>query len=70
MNLITEFEDSPILKFVYKNISYFLDNPIRRMFNDPIMKVKAAGIRSGMDVLEVGCGSGYFTLPAAKFSRR
>ena len=66
MNLITEFEDSHILKFVYKKLSYFLDNPIRRLFNDPIKKVKAAGIRSGMDVLEVGCGSGYFTLPAAK----
>jgi demethylmenaquinone methyltransferase/2-methoxy-6-polyprenyl-1,4-benzoquinol methylase len=66
MNLINEFEDSPMLKFVYQNISYFLDNPIRRLFNDPVKKVKAAGIRSGMNVLEVGCGSGYFTLSAAK----
>lgn len=66
MNLITEFEDSPMLKFVYKNMSYFLDNPIRRWFNDPVKKIKAAGIRSGMDVLEVGCGSGYFTIPAAE----
>jgi len=66
MNLVTEFEDSPLLKFIYKNMGCFLDNPIRRWFNDPVKKIKAAGIRSGMDVLEVGCGSGYFTFPAAK----
>ncbi len=66
MNLITEFEDSPLLKFIYRNMGCFLDNPIRRWFNDPVEKIKAAGVRPGMDVLEVGCGSGYFTLPAAE----
>ena len=66
MNLITEFEDSPLLKLIYRNMGCFLDNPIRRRFNDPGEKIKAAGILPGMDVLEVGCGSGYFTLPAAK----
>jgi ubiquinone/menaquinone biosynthesis C-methylase UbiE len=66
MNLISEFEDSPLLKFVYRNMGSFLDNPIRRWFNDPAEKLKASGINPGMDVLEVGCGSGYFTIPAAK----
>jgi demethylmenaquinone methyltransferase/2-methoxy-6-polyprenyl-1,4-benzoquinol methylase len=66
MNLITEFEDSFLLKLVYKNMGFFLDNPIRKWFNDPIRKLKAAGIQSGMDVLEVGCGTGFFTIPAAE----
>ena len=66
MNLIRKFENSPPLKLIYDNISFFLDHPIRRMFNDPVKKVEAAGIHSGMSVLEVGCGSGYFTIPAAK----
>jgi ubiquinone/menaquinone biosynthesis C-methylase UbiE len=66
MNLITEFEDSPLFRFIYNNMSVFLNHPIRRMFNDPVKKVKAAGIHPGMYVLEVGCGSGYFTIPAAE----
>ena len=66
MNLITEFEDSPLLKLVYRNMGVFLDNPIRRWLNDPVKTLEAAEIRSGMDVLEVGCGSGYFTVPAAE----
>lgn len=66
MNLITEFEDSPLLKLVYRNMGFFLDNTIRRWLNDPVKTLEAAGIRSGMDVLEVGCGSGYFTVPAAE----
>jgi ubiquinone/menaquinone biosynthesis C-methylase UbiE len=65
MNMITEFEDSLLLKLIYRNMGFFLDNPIRRWLNDPVEKIRAAGIRPGMDVLEVGCGSGYFTLPAA-----
>lgn len=64
--MITEFEDSPLLKLIYRNMGLFLDNPIRRWLTDPVEKIKAAGIRPGMDVLEVGCGSGYFTLPAAE----
>ena len=66
MNFISEFQDSPLLKFIYNNMNLFLDHPIRMMFNDPVKKVKAAGIYSGMYVLEVGCGSGYFTIPAAE----
>jgi len=66
MNLITKFEDSPLLRFIYNNMSVFLNHPIRRMFNDPVKKIKAAGIHTGMCGLEVGCGSGYFTIPAAE----
>lgn len=65
-NLITKFEDSPMLKFIYKNMCHFLDNPLRRWFNDPVKTIRAAGVRPGMDVLEVGCGSGYFTIPTAE----
>jgi ubiquinone/menaquinone biosynthesis C-methylase UbiE len=36
------------------------------LFRDPYEALKAAGLRQGQDVLEVGCGPGFFTIPAAK----
>ena len=66
MNIITRFYDTPPLRFIYKNMGYFLDHPLRRKFNNPNKIVKSAEICRGMKVLEVGCGSGYFTIPAAQ----
>lgn len=35
------------------------------LFRDPYEPLRAAGLRSGQRVLEVGCGPGFFTVPAA-----
>jgi len=43
-----------------------LDSPPRRRLNDPERTLAGAGIRPGMQVLEIGCGTGYFTLSAAR----
>jgi len=39
---------------------------LRRKLNNPVKTLEAAGVRSGQEVLEVGCGSGFFTINAAK----
>ncbi len=37
-----------------------------RLFRDPYRVLDAAGLKPAQDVLEVGCGPGFFTVPAAK----
>ena len=61
-----KFEDSPLVNFVFKNMLHFLDSPVRRWFNDPVKILKASGVQPGLHVLEVGCGTGFFTIPAAE----
>ena len=47
-------------------ISIMHDNPILPVFRNPYKLLEAAGVRSGQKVLEVGCGPGFFTIPAAR----
>jgi ubiquinone/menaquinone biosynthesis C-methylase UbiE len=46
-------------------LCYSFDNPLRRLVHDP-ERLLAADVRSGMTVLDIGCGMGYFTLGMAK----
>lgn len=45
------------------------DNPLLPIFKNPYKLLKSAGLKSGQKVLEVGCGPGFFTIPAAKIVR-
>jgi len=42
------------------------DNRLLPYFRNPYKLLRAAGLKQGQTVLEVGCGPGYFTIPAAK----
>lgn len=44
----------------------WLDNPKRLKYNNPEKLLRGSGIQPGQTVLEIGCGSGFFTIPAAK----
>mgnify|MGYP000390650936 FL=1 len=39
---------------------------LRRWLMNPVTTLRGAEIQTGQTVLEVGCGTGFFTLPAAK----
>ena len=44
----------------------FVHETMYGLFRNPERALQDAGVTSGMRVLEVGCGPGFFTLPAAK----
>jgi ubiquinone/menaquinone biosynthesis C-methylase UbiE len=50
----------------YWTIRLMHDNPILPLVRNPYKLLKAAGLENGYKVLEVGCGPGFFTIPAAR----
>ncbi len=42
------------------------DNPERRQWQDPEQILSSIGTESGMVFIDLGCGDGYFALPAAR----
>lgn len=47
-------------------ISLMHDNPLLPHLKNPYRSLEAAGLKPGQKVIEVGCGPGFFTIPAAK----
>jgi demethylmenaquinone methyltransferase/2-methoxy-6-polyprenyl-1,4-benzoquinol methylase len=63
-------EDSVPARFLFSLISpamaEVMESPWRYRLNDPVKALRAAGVQPEQQVLEVGCGTGFFTLPAAE----
>jgi ubiquinone/menaquinone biosynthesis C-methylase UbiE len=47
-------------------INLMHDNPLLPLLKNPYRVLETAGLKLGQKVLEVGCGPGFFTIPAAK----
>jgi ubiquinone/menaquinone biosynthesis C-methylase UbiE len=48
-------------------MGYFLLSPIRKLFENP-RKILSPFVKKGMNILEPGCGMGYFTMEAARLT--
>lgn len=57
---------SRILNIIYKFPAAVWDSGLRRWLQNPENILQGAHLQVGQTVLEVGCGSGFFTIPAAK----
>ncbi len=57
---------SRFMNFIFKPSGAVMESRLRRWLMPPEKTLKGAGINLGQIVLEAGCGSGFFTLSAAK----
>jgi len=52
--------------FIYKMTELNHDSKLMAVFRNPYKLLKAAGLKPGLKVLEIGCGPGAFTIPASE----
>lgn len=52
--------------WVFKIIELIHDNPLMPLLRNPYKLLKVAGLKERLKVVEVGCGPGFFTIPAAE----
>ena len=62
LRIIKKFYHRPAPAFIGR----FLDSPTRRWLQPPDKVIERSGIKPGMIVLDLGCGSGAFTMPVAR----
>jgi len=58
--------DSKFLNTIFKPAGIMMGSKLRRFLFDPVKTLQSAEIKPGQFVLEVGCGTGFFTIPAAQ----
>jgi ubiquinone/menaquinone biosynthesis C-methylase UbiE len=44
----------------------YVEEAVRRKWHEPETTLKEIGLRAGMVFMDIGCGDGFFTIPAAQ----
>ncbi|MBK5101305.1 MAG: class I SAM-dependent methyltransferase [Desulfobacteraceae bacterium] len=58
--------NSKILNLLFKPAGVMMESRLRQWLMNPVKTLQGAGIQLGQTVLEVGCGTGFFTMPTAQ----
>ncbi len=58
--------NSKLLNLVFKPAGLLMGSRVRSWIMNPVKTLEIAGIHPGLTILEVGCGTGFFTIPAAQ----
>ena len=61
-----ELRKSKLLNLLFKPAGVMMESRLRQWLMNPVKTLRGAGIQPGQTVLEVGCGAGFFTIPAAE----
>lgn len=60
--------NSKVLNLLFKPAGLLMGSRARKWFMDPVEQLRIADVRPGQTILEVGCGTGFYTIPAAKMT--
>ncbi len=58
--------NSKLLNLLFKPAGLLMGSKFRQWLLDPVKTLRGADIQPGQTILEVGCGTGFFTIPAAQ----
>ena len=58
--------NSRFLNLLFKPAGMMMESRLRKWLMNPVKTLQGAGIAPGQTILEVGCGTGFFTIPAAR----
>ena len=57
--------NSKILNLIFKPAGILMGSSARQWLMDPVKTLQTADVQPGQTILEVGCGTGFFTIPTA-----
>ncbi len=58
--------NSKIINLIFKPAGILMGSRIRKWLMNPVKTLQIADVQPSQTILEVGCGTGFFTIPAAK----
>jgi demethylmenaquinone methyltransferase/2-methoxy-6-polyprenyl-1,4-benzoquinol methylase len=58
--------NSKLLNLIFKPAGILMGSRLRKWLMNPVKTLQIADVQPSQNILEVGCGTGFFTIPAAK----